>query len=130
MPFNNDISNERNYIGKLLNYKKLIDIRNSLSYIDQLINCILDSYNLGIEYGIYNITNPGAVKASDIMNILKWYNVQIEEPSYITEEQLLGMVKAPRSNCILDSTKALRAGLILSDCLTMIEKSIREWKQY
>lgn len=133
MPFNSDIGtaalNDRNYISKLLKYKQLIDIPNSLSHIGQLVDAIIDSYNLGIEYGTYNITNPGAVKASDVMNICKWYNIIDYEPVYITEAELLGMVKAPRSNCILDSTKAIRAGLRLTDGLTMVEESVREWKQ-
>ena len=128
MPFNSAM-NERNYLYKLLKYDKLINMPNSLSYIEELVEAMIDTYARGLEYGTYNLTNPGAVKASDIMNIYRFYNIISKEPNYITESELMELVKAPRSNCLLDSTKAIKSGLILSDCLTMVERSIREWKQ-
>jgi hypothetical protein len=46
------------------------------------------------------------------------------------EEFMRKAAKTPRSNCVLDSTKAIAVGLRLSPVLDMIDKSLRTWSSH
>lgn len=128
IPFN-EFNCSRNYISKLLAYDRLIDIPNSLSYIQEAVAAMVDCYTNDLGYGIYNLTNPGAIKASDVIDICRSRGMLKREPAYITNEQLNQVVAAPRSNCVLNSGKAINSGLKLTDCLALIERCVDNWRQ-
>lgn len=125
IPFNG-VWNKRNYICKLLNYDRLINEANSLSYIEQAVDAIIDTYFKDLDFGTYNITNSGEVYAKDVVELCRKHKILKHEPEYITNDKLTSMVTAPRSNCILNNKKALNAGLKLDDCISLVEASIKK----
>ncbi len=103
---------ERNLINKLRNYKQVIDIPNSVTFMDDLVRCV-DWAARNDKMGIYHVTNPGAVTAAQIMTE---YQKHVPEHKFeiIDERQLDALTVAKRSNCIIDSSKLARAGFTMT----------------
>jgi len=108
MPFDNNISEDKNYIGKILKYNKLVNYPNSLTYIPDLADCVNDIISLRPKPGIYNIVNPGAKTAQDILNTCSSY---IYKKRFYSTDDLLSqnIMKCRRSNCVLSVDKITEA---------------------
>jgi len=107
----------RNLINKLLNYKQIIDIKNSMTLVSDLVNCIdwaIDQAMENGQCGIFNVVNPEPLTAAMIMNE---YKKHIPEHDFeiINEKQLDKLTLAKRSNCILDGSKLKNAGFKMSN---------------
>lgn len=103
MPITSDKSN-RNFINKILNYKKICSIPNSMTVLPELLPLVLDMTNKKLT-GTINLSNPGLISHNEILemyreiinNDFKWENFSIEEQTEILD--------AGRSNNYLDTTK-------------------------
>jgi len=98
MPFD-EKPHAKNYLTKLATYPKLIDVRNSLSRLSDVVDVALHFAFTKPKPGIYNVCNPGSTTTRDIATEMgltkKWF----------TQEEFKKTVKAPRSNCVLDMRK-------------------------
>jgi dTDP-4-dehydrorhamnose reductase len=94
----------KNFISKITKYKKVIDIKNSMTYLDDFLTAteILIEKN---KSGIYNVTNPGPMSHSEILNLYKEYVDSNFEYETISLEELHSFTKAKRANCILNTEK-------------------------
>jgi UDP-glucose 4,6-dehydratase len=130
IPFDN-IDGDRNYITKLMKYSKLLEVDNSISFLPDVVDSILDCCGeRHIEYGTYNLTNSDSVKASQIIALLEKHNmVDAKKYNYLSEDDFRPLVRAPRSSCVLDNSKAIEAGLPLGSALARLEWSIENWKK-
>jgi len=89
MPITDDLA-ERNFITKILLYKKICSNENSMSVLPDLIP-IMYKMMLDNELGTYNFTNPGTISHNDILTMYKelvdetftWTNITIEEQDTI-----------------------------------------------
>ena len=103
MPITSDKSN-RNFINKILNYKKICSVPNSMTVIPELLPLVLDMASKKIT-GTINLTNPGLISHNEILEMyreiidinFKWENFSIEEQKEILD--------AGRSNNYLDTTR-------------------------
>jgi dTDP-4-dehydrorhamnose reductase len=103
MPITSDNSN-RNFINKILNYKKICSVPNSMTVLPELLPLVLDMTNKKLT-GTINLTNPGLISHNEILemyreiinNDFKWENFSIEEQKEILD--------AGRSNNYLDTTR-------------------------
>lgn len=102
----------RNLINKLLNYKQVIDIQNSMTMMSDFEKCIDWVIENG-KTGIFHATNPGTISAWEIMKEYQKY-VPAHNFVKITEQQLDKLTIAKRSNCILDSNKLRDAGFAMT----------------
>lgn len=129
MPFN-EWEESRNLLWRLQRYPKIYDGVNSISHLDDFAKASLDLREQHAAFGIYNITNPGAVTtrqvAKMIQEILK-PNRQFEYWKDDEEFYRLG-AKAPRSNSILDVSKLRMAGVKMRPVLEALEDSLRHWQ--
>jgi|SRR6185436_12834779 len=98
----------RNLINKLIGYKQIIDIPNSVTFIKDLQNCVQWCIENN-KSGIFHVTNPQPLSAVQIMMEYKKY---VPEHTFevITEQQLDNLTIAKRSNCILNTDKLREAG--------------------
>jgi len=113
MPICYDITYPRNYLTKIMNYPNLIDMLNSKTFLPDL-NGFLDTILKNMtsswwnqKQDIYNIVNPEPLTTFDVIKMLNWGNEgrwKDLEPNWITMSELDTL--APRSNCVLDNTKA------------------------
>jgi dTDP-4-dehydrorhamnose reductase len=128
IPFENT-PNPRNYLQKLISYQRLLDAENSLSQLDEFVAACLDSFQLQIPYGTYNLTNPGSVWTHEVVELIKKSGVCSKTFDFFESEAKFMAVaaKTPRSNCVMDSSKAIAAGLKLTPVCEAIEQSLRNW---
>jgi dTDP-4-dehydrorhamnose reductase len=106
MPVSDDL-HPRNFVTKLATYDNIVDIPNSNTILHDLLpaSILLAEHN---ETGIYNFTNPGAISHNEVLSLFKeyvrpdftWKNFTLEEQSKV--------IKAGRSNCMLDTTKLIK----------------------
>lgn len=130
IPFNH-VDSSRNYISKLLNYERLLDATNSLSHLDQFADSCIDCVVRECDYGLWNLTNPGFVTARQVIDLVKAHGISDREFRFFeSEEQFMQVAaKTPRSNCVLDSSKAVAAGLPLSPVEEALEMALKNWTQ-
>lgn len=101
-----DTLTERAFIGKIIKYKKLINIPNSMAIIDDILPAII-TLTVRKKTGIYNLVNPGTISHDEIMQLYKQYIDPHHTYEIASEEEVNKALKVPRSNCELDTTKLL-----------------------
>ena len=130
IPFNEEKS-PRNYLQKLLNYSSLLEAENSISHIDDYINSCLSSFTQECEPGIYNLTNVGSITTRQVVEWMKEEGVTEKEFNFFENEEDF-MAKAaitPRSNCVMDTSKAERNGIALRPVEEAVRDSLRKMRE-
>ena len=128
IPFSK-LDSGRNYLSKLLRYDRLLDAENSLSELDECVGAALDCVERDISFGTYHLTNPGRVTAREVVDLIHESGVSDKQFDFFdSEDEFMTLVaKTPRSNCVLDSSKALGAGLNLSPVREAIRRALENW---
>jgi len=128
MPFN-ERSEPRNLLWRLQNYAKVFDGVNSLSHLEDFVRACLDLWEKQAAFGIYNVTNPGAIATRQVVEMIQ----RILKPGRpfvfwkSDEEFYLHGAKALRSNCVLDVSKLLATGVRIRPVEKALEDSLRHW---
>jgi UDP-glucose 4,6-dehydratase len=105
IPFD-EIASPRNYLTKLLTYDNLLDAENSLSHRADFAKYTIELIEQKVPYGIYNITNKGSATTKQVVDLMKKHLKLDKEFQFFTNlEKFMSEVTAPRSNCVLDTTK-------------------------
>ncbi|MFO0915199.1 MAG: sugar nucleotide-binding protein [Pirellulales bacterium] len=128
LPFSH-IDSPRNLLSKLMRYERLIDVRNSMSRYEEFIEACLDCWTKRLEFGTYHLTNGGSLTTREIADRLIAAGIVDRPFRYFqsNEEFMASGVLAPRSNCVLDNSKALDAGLALASLDDAMNDAIRHW---
>jgi dTDP-4-dehydrorhamnose reductase len=128
IPFNH-VDSSRNYISKMMNYDRLLDATNSLSHLDEFADACLACALQECDYGIWNLTNPGSVTTRQVIELVRRHGLSDKSFDFFaTEAEFLRVAaKTPRSNCVLDSSKAVAVGLPLSPAEEALEKAMKNW---
>lgn len=104
MPIDANLDNERNFINKIMNYPKVISVKNSITIVEDLVKSAEKLLENG-KSGVYNVVNPGPMAHGEILDLYR----EIADPGYEYEvmavEEMNSSVKAPRSNCVLNTDK-------------------------
>lgn len=107
-------NSDRNYINKIINYNKLVSFKNSMTCIEDL-SIFVEKFIYNKLYkshpGIYNVVNPGAITAKDVVNKLSSNNIINKNWQFVDINEL--ELKANRSNCVLSDSKIQSLGLAL-----------------
>lgn len=104
----------RNLITKLAGYSQVIDVENSVTVIDDLV-ATMRSLVAKRATGVFHVTNPGTMRHRDLLARYR----ELVDPSHrcelIEEGELVarGLALAPRSNCILASSRLEALGIHL-----------------
>ncbi|HVW66159.1 MAG TPA: sugar nucleotide-binding protein [Candidatus Peribacteraceae bacterium] len=111
MPFDDSL-HPRSLITKIAKYQKVLDVRNSLTYLPDFLQAAKTLIERR-RTGIFNLVNPGVISPFEIMTLYK----EIVDPSHVIErltlDHLSDVVKAGRSNCTLSTAKAEKEGVTL-----------------
>ncbi|MBL8814734.1 MAG: sugar nucleotide-binding protein [Planctomyces sp.] len=128
IPFN-EYESPRNYITKLLRYDCLLEATNSLSQLSEFAASCVACWTKKVPFGLYNLTNPGSVTTRDVVELIVRNGLSKKQFRFFdSEDQFMQLAaKTPRSNCVLDSSKAIAAGLPLSPIHDALEKSMKSW---
>ena len=102
MPISSDKS-PRNFIVKLLKYKKICSMQNSMTVLDELLPIMCDMAAKK-EVGTINLTNPGTIEHSEILDMYR----EIVDPNFtyevFTYEEQMKVIACDRSNNELDTS--------------------------
>lgn len=129
IPFD-EFDNARNYLSKLQRYPKIYDNVNSISHRADFVRACLDLWEKRAPFGIYNVTNPGFVTSRQTVEIID----KILKPGRKFEfwkddnEFYRQAARTPRSNCVMDASKLLTAGVKMRDVHDALEESLKNWK--
>lgn len=128
IPFD-EYDNARNYLSKVQRYAKVYDNVNSISHRADFVRACLDLWKLRAPFGIYNVVNPGFVTTRLVVELVQKM-LQLDRPFefWKGDEEFYRMAKAPRSNCVLDASKLLAAGVRIAPVEEALETALRQWK--
>ena len=126
----NEVASPRNYLSKLMNYDSLLEAKNSISQLDEFVSACLDSWLKRVPYGIYNVTNPGAITTREVVELILASGVRTKDYKFFEDESQFMQIaaKTPRSNCVMDSSKLARAGIELSPVREAIKTALKNWR--
>lgn len=130
IPFS-PVDHERNYLTKLMRYDRLLEVRNSISQLEEFAAAAVDSLMAGIPDGVYNVTNPGSILTSEVAEALKRHGICDKKFQYFTDET--EFMSAPgrvyRANCVLNPEKLASKGIRMLEVHESLEKTLLEWKR-
>jgi dTDP-glucose 4,6-dehydratase len=96
--------NSRNFITKIINYKKICSIKNSMTVLPELLPIVLDMMR-NKTTGTLNLTNPGLISHNEILEMYK----EIVDSEFVynnfSAEEQRKILACDRSNNYLDTTR-------------------------
>jgi dTDP-4-dehydrorhamnose reductase len=128
IPFD-EYDNPRNYLSKLQRYAKVYDNVNSISHRSDFANACLDLWERRAPFGTYNITNPGYITSHQVVRMIERILQPARKFEYWKDDAEFYHLaaKTPRSNCVLDVSKLLAAGVKIRPVEEALEYSLRNW---
>jgi dTDP-4-dehydrorhamnose reductase len=129
IPFD-EYDNGRNYLSKVQRYAKVYENVNSISHRADFVNACLDLWKLKAPFGIYNVTNPGFIRTSEVVRMIE----DILRPDrkfefWASDEEFYKVAaKTPRSNCVMDTSKLIGAGVCIRSVHEALDHSLQNWK--
>jgi UDP-glucose 4,6-dehydratase len=121
----------RNYLSKLQRYPKVYDNVNSISHRGDFAKACLDAWERRVPFGIYNVTNPGYITSRQVVAMIqKTLQPGRRFEFWAGDEEFYRVaVTAPRSNCVLDTSKLLAAGVQMRTVQEAVTASLKHWKK-
>jgi dTDP-4-dehydrorhamnose reductase len=129
IPFD-EFDNARNYLSKVQRYAKVYDNVNSISHRADYVKACLDTWELRVPFGIYNVTNPGFVTTKHVVQLIEKHLEPAKKFEFWASDEEFYKVaaKTPRSNCVMDVTKLVSAGVKIRPVEEALEDSLKNWK--
>jgi UDP-glucose 4,6-dehydratase len=129
IPFD-EFDSPRNYLSKVQRYAKVYENVNSISHRADFAKACLDTWDRRAPFGIYNVTNPGYVTTRHVVELIE----KILKPAkkfefWANDEEFYRQAaKTPRSNCVMDVSKILAAGVKIRPVEAALEDSLNRWR--
>ena len=109
----------KNVLDKLIKYRKVIDIPNSVTYIPDFIRAIKHLIRIDAR-GTYNVVNKGGLRYPDLM---KAYQKYVPAFRYtVIDLDKLGLI---RTNLILSTHKLEKSGFNVRNINSVLEECVR-----
>lgn len=116
-------SEPRNFINKIIKYNRVINVPNSVTFVEDLVRCVdwaIDNERMGI----WHVTNPEPITAAQVA--MEWKKHRpTHEFSLITEQELGDLTVAKRSNCLLNTDKLIEAGFEMTPSLEAMQYCVK-----
>jgi len=128
IPFD-ELDGPRNYLSKVQCYAKVYQNWNSISHRGDFAAACLDSWLQKIPGGVYNVLNPGYISTREVVEKIQKRLKPGWKPEFWTSDDEFYRFGAvtPRSNCILDTTKILNAGIRIRPVEEALEEALDRW---
>jgi len=130
IPFD-EFDNGRNYLSKVQRYPKVYDNVNSISHRGDFVRACLDLWQARAPFGTYNVTNPGFVTTRQVIQAIeKCLTPAKKFEFWESDEEFYRLAaKTPRSNCVMDVSKLLKAGVKIRPVEEALDDSLKHWKK-
>lgn len=106
MPISSDL-HPKSFLTKIIHHKKVIDIPNSISILDDLLPEAIYMTLKGVK-GCFNFVNPGVLSHNEVLELYIKYVDPMFHYENFTEEEMNQMLKSRRANAELDTSKLLQ----------------------
>lgn len=129
IPFD-EFDNSRNYLSKVQRYAKVYDNVNSISHRADFARACLDLWENRAPFGIYNLTNQGFITTRQVVGLVEKYLQPAKKFEFWASDEEFYKVaaKTPRSNCVMDVSKLLAAGVKMRSVAEALEDSLKNWQ--
>ena len=129
IPFD-EFDSKRNYLSKIQRYTKVYENVNSISHRADFVKACLDTWKLRAPFGTYNVTNPGFVTTRHVVDLIEKHLKPAQKFEFWTDDAEFYKIaaKTPRSNCVMDVSKLLAAGVKIRGVEEALEDSLKNWK--
>lgn len=118
-------SHKRNFIDKIVSYKNICSIENSMTVLDDFIPIIV-KMSIRKLIGTYNLCNPGVISHNEILTLYRKYINNTHTWTNFSLREQDNVLKAKRSNNHLDTSKIEKLYKI-PDIKTSVEKIMQEF---
>lgn len=129
IPFNHEDSS-RNYLSKLIRYERLLQAENSISHLEDFVTACIACWQKRVPFGLYNVTNSGSITTSRVTELIQKHLLPNKQYSFFKDEAqfMQQAAKTPRSNCVMDNSKLINAGIPIRNVEDAITDSLRQWQ--
>ena len=129
IPFD-EVDGARNYLSKVQRYAKVYDNVNSISHRGDFVRACMDLWQRRAPFGVYNVTNPGFVTTRQVVGFIEKLLKPARKFEFWTSdgEFYHFAAKAPRSNCVMDVSKLLAAGVKMRPVEEALADSLKNWQ--
>ncbi|MDP2831228.1 MAG: sugar nucleotide-binding protein [Candidatus Omnitrophota bacterium] len=111
----------KNVLDKLIKYKKVIDVANSVTYIPDFIRAIKHLIKIDAR-GVYNLVNKGGLRYPELMKVY-----QKHVPGFIFKVITLKKLGLARTNLILSTNKLEKTGFKVRNINSVLEECVKEY---
>ena len=111
----------KNVLDKLIKYKKVIDIPNSVTYIPDFIRAVKHLIKIDAR-GIYNVVNKGGLRYPELMRVYQQY-----VPKFKFEVIDLRKLGLSRTNLLLSTSKLEQSGFKVRNINSILEECVKEY---
>lgn len=123
------VDEPRNLLSKLIRYPRILEARNSLSQAEEFVAAALELWHRRAPFGTYHICNPGSVLTSEILAKLAKAGLRSHSwKMYADPKAFQAEGHAPRSSCVLDTSKLRSCGILLPDISEALDQAIARWQ--
>ncbi len=113
--------NPKNLLDKLLKFKQVIDIPNSVTYIPDFVNALKHLIKINAK-GVYNVVNKGGLRYPELMRVYQKY-----VPAFKFKVIALKKLGLVRTNLILSTTKLEKTGFKVRNINSVLEECVKEY---
>lgn len=119
-----------NIIDKLAEYDRIIDVRNSLTVIEDMVEVFYQLLEKKAS-GIFHVTNPGTLKHREIIELYKEFVDSNKNPMWITPEEMVqeGLVEKMRSTNKLQSENLEKLGIRMPEVREAARETMRRYAE-
>lgn len=122
------VPHDNNLITKLAKYPKVIDVENSVTIIDDM----LDVFHKLLEKkapGIFHVTNPGTLKHREILGLYEELVDSSHKNEWIPNDDLvkLGLATKGRSNNFMASTRLAEFGITMRPAKEAFRETMQKY---
>ncbi|MDD5560650.1 MAG: sugar nucleotide-binding protein [Candidatus Omnitrophica bacterium] len=111
----------KNVLDKLIKYRKVIDIANSVTYLPDFIRAIKHLIKIDAR-GVYNVVNKGSLRYPALMKVYQKY-----VPAFKYKVIALKKLGLVRTNLILSTNKLEKTGFKVRKINSILEECVKEY---
>lgn len=123
-------SHPANLIDKLAKYPKIVDVENSVTVVEDMIE-IFHQLLEKKATGIFHVTNPGSIKHREIIELYEKYVDKDHHNEWISEEELvkMGLADKKRSNNIMTSKNLSKYAITMRPIKEAVEDTMKKYER-
>ena len=117
-------SHPRNILNKLIKYRKVIDVPNSITYIPDFIKATQHLIKINAR-GIFNVACKGGLRYPQLLDAYRKYH-----PEFTYKTIHLKQLHLDRTNLILSTKKLQKSGFKVRTVQSVVEECVKEYIKY